>query len=236
LADILAGCTATYPKVTLCHQKSKIAQNISHTLFVRDQPPDDEDYDDDDDDDEGGDDDDEEGEDDDEDDDAASSSSSSRPKVSKQLSKLSRSKQKQAARTFNGTKYFTSKADFVRLTQCLIVHREDFLQRERALSVSELDSKSRNWFWVKVADSFNDAGNKEIGELSGSLNEIDRWTQAGLSPVHTGFFCTPTKAEEEFKDKRTVIMKQLANYRTSGNGDGSLVSPRHLFAPVVHAT
>jgi len=94
----------------------------------------------------------------------------------------------------------------------------EFLQRDKKLTRTQLDAKSKNSFWHSVAIIFCDPS-KTFDLIDFPGVESDRYTnlKAGLLP--TTYALTAEKAKKEFGDFRTLLTKIYTRFKQSGEGD-----------------
>jgi hypothetical protein len=105
---------------------------------------------------------------------------------------------------------------------CILMMPQDFLNRDAALSRSQLDAgqgrAGKKTFYRALADAFN-GDEPFLDSLVGTPAQVERYKKFGLDPVHSGYKMTPEKAEELFKEMRATCMSIQSKFRQSGMGD-----------------
>jgi len=97
-------------------------------------------------------------------------------------------------------------------------HFQEFLQRDKKLTRTQLDAKAKNSFWHAAAITFCDTS-KTFDLIDFPGVESDRYANLKPGLLPTTYALTAEKAKKEFGDFRTLLTKIYQRFKVSGEGD-----------------
>jgi len=100
--------------------------------------------------------------------------------------------------------------------------KTDYLDRDKTLSRLEIDAKGQNWFWNKLAETFNTDDNPDFDENM-FVDDMTISDQVrNLIPGRPdGLIASASMLKEKHRDLRTVIQKAMNKFQDTGNGDNA---------------